>query len=175
MRPISLLALPLLTLLDSNFPVNPLWAWEFHPLKLRLCSSQALRNPVSVGRSGVCCICLSAWKYISAASGSRIGDSSASRCAPIYGIACSVLYKHIHVYVCVHMYIYIYIYMFYIYIYMDCILYRIPRDRDIVRPPSLVGGKLATPRYKHPPAVSDHFFARIRHKLANEIGTPDPN
>ena len=28
-RPISLLTLRLLTLLDSNFPGNPLWAWEF--------------------------------------------------------------------------------------------------------------------------------------------------
>ena len=34
-RPISLLRLSLLRLLDSNFPGNPLWAWEFHPLKLR--------------------------------------------------------------------------------------------------------------------------------------------
>ena len=33
-RPISLLTLSLLTLLDSNFPGNPLWAWEFHPLNL---------------------------------------------------------------------------------------------------------------------------------------------
>ena len=43
--PISLLTLPLLTLLDSSFPGNPLWAWEFHPFKLRLCLSQTLRNP----------------------------------------------------------------------------------------------------------------------------------
>ena len=41
-RPISLLALSLLTVLDSNFPGNSLWAWEFHPFKLRLCSSQTL-------------------------------------------------------------------------------------------------------------------------------------
>ena len=33
-RPISLLTLSLLTLLDSNFPGNPLWTWEFHPLNL---------------------------------------------------------------------------------------------------------------------------------------------
>ena len=39
-RPISLLTLPLLILLDSNFRGNPLWAWEFNPLKLRLCLSQ---------------------------------------------------------------------------------------------------------------------------------------
>ena len=44
-RPISLLTLSLLTLLDSNFPGNPLWAWEFHPFKLRLCFSQTLENP----------------------------------------------------------------------------------------------------------------------------------
>ena len=31
--PISLLTLSLLTLLDSNFPGNLLWAWEFHPFK----------------------------------------------------------------------------------------------------------------------------------------------
>ena len=41
-RPISLLTLSLLRLLGSNFPGNPLWAWEFHPLKLRLCLSQTL-------------------------------------------------------------------------------------------------------------------------------------
>ena len=40
--PISLLTLSLLTSLDSNFPVNPLWAWEFHPLSSRLCLSQTL-------------------------------------------------------------------------------------------------------------------------------------
>ena len=44
-RPIPLLTLSLLTLLDSNFQVNSLWTWEFHPLKLRLCSSQTLWNP----------------------------------------------------------------------------------------------------------------------------------
>ena len=43
--PISRLTLSLLTLLDSNFPGNPLWAWEFHPLALRLCLSQTLWNP----------------------------------------------------------------------------------------------------------------------------------
>ena len=32
-RPISLLTLPLLTLLGSNFPGNPLWAWELHRLE----------------------------------------------------------------------------------------------------------------------------------------------
>ena len=35
-RPISLLTLSLLRLLDSTFRGNPLWAWEFHPFKLRL-------------------------------------------------------------------------------------------------------------------------------------------
>ena len=44
-RPISLLTLSLLTLLESNFPGNPLWAWEFHSFKLRLRWSQTLRNP----------------------------------------------------------------------------------------------------------------------------------
>ena len=32
-RPISLLTLSLLTLLDSNFPGNPLWTLEFHDFK----------------------------------------------------------------------------------------------------------------------------------------------
>ena len=41
-RPISLLRLSLLRSLDSNFLGNPLWAWEFHPLKITLCFSQAL-------------------------------------------------------------------------------------------------------------------------------------
>ena len=35
--PISLITLSLLRLLDSNFPENPLWAWEFHPLNLQFC------------------------------------------------------------------------------------------------------------------------------------------
>ena len=34
-----------LTLLDSHFPGNPLWTWEFHPLELRLCLSRILWNP----------------------------------------------------------------------------------------------------------------------------------
>ena len=33
LRPISPLRLSLLRSLDSNFPVNSLRAWEFHPLK----------------------------------------------------------------------------------------------------------------------------------------------
>ena len=40
LHPIFLLRLSLLTLLDSNFPANPLWAWQFHPLNLRLCLSR---------------------------------------------------------------------------------------------------------------------------------------
>ena len=43
-RPISLLALSLPTLLESNLPGNRLWAWECHPWKLRLCLSQTLEN-----------------------------------------------------------------------------------------------------------------------------------
>ena len=41
-RPISLLTLTLLTLLDSNFPGNPPWALEFDPFELSSCSSQTL-------------------------------------------------------------------------------------------------------------------------------------
>ena len=45
LRPISLLALSLLALPDSDFPGNPLWTWESHPFKLRLRLSQTLWNP----------------------------------------------------------------------------------------------------------------------------------
>ena len=41
-RPISLLTLLLLRLLDPNFPGTSLWDREFQPLELRLCLSQAL-------------------------------------------------------------------------------------------------------------------------------------
>ena len=46
-RPISLLRISLLRLLDSGFPGNSLWTWEFHPLILRCCLSQTLWNPES--------------------------------------------------------------------------------------------------------------------------------
>ena len=49
-RPISLLTLSLLTLLESKFPGNPLRAWEFHPLELRLCLSPTPWNPHNVSR-----------------------------------------------------------------------------------------------------------------------------
>ena len=42
LRPISLLMLSLLRFADSTLPENSLWAWECHPLKLRLCLSQTL-------------------------------------------------------------------------------------------------------------------------------------
>ena len=42
---ISLPRLGLLRLLDSNFPGNSPWAWEFHPLNSRFCSSPAHWNP----------------------------------------------------------------------------------------------------------------------------------
>ena len=46
LRPISLLTLSLLTLLESNFPGKSLGnPYEFHPFKLRLCWSQTLGNP----------------------------------------------------------------------------------------------------------------------------------
>ena len=51
-RPISLLKLSLLTLLDSNFPVNPLWAWEFYPLHLRSCVPAAGPGPRAHGGRG---------------------------------------------------------------------------------------------------------------------------
>ena len=45
--PISLLSISLLRLLGSGFPGNSLWTQEFHPLRLRFCLSQTLRNPES--------------------------------------------------------------------------------------------------------------------------------
>ena len=54
LRPISLLTLPLPTLPDSNFRGNPLWAWEFNPLKLRLCfDSNPLKSTMLAGTLGV--------------------------------------------------------------------------------------------------------------------------
>ena len=47
LRPISLLRLSLLRFVDSRFPGNSLWTWEFHPSTLRFCLSQTLRNPES--------------------------------------------------------------------------------------------------------------------------------
>ena len=49
-RPISLLRLSLLRLLDSNFPGNVLWAWKLHPLELRLYLSQNLCFSTEIGR-----------------------------------------------------------------------------------------------------------------------------
>ena len=45
LHPISLrlLRLPLLRFVDSNFPGNSPWPWEFDPLTLRFCLSQQLR------------------------------------------------------------------------------------------------------------------------------------
>ena len=37
LRPICLLRLSLLRFLDSHFPGNSLWAWEFHPSIFRFC------------------------------------------------------------------------------------------------------------------------------------------
>ena len=39
LRPISLLRVSLLRLLDSNLPGSSLWTWEFHPVTLRFCLS----------------------------------------------------------------------------------------------------------------------------------------
>ena len=46
-RPISLLRLSLLRFVDSNFQGKSLLTWEFHPLDLRFCLSQALWSPES--------------------------------------------------------------------------------------------------------------------------------
>ena len=47
LRPISIPRLSLLRFVDSKLQGNPLWTWEFHPLNLRFCLSQTLRNPES--------------------------------------------------------------------------------------------------------------------------------
>ena len=39
---ICLLRISLLRFVDSRFPGNPLWVWEFHSLNLRSCLSQTL-------------------------------------------------------------------------------------------------------------------------------------
>ena len=41
-RPLSLLIFVLLRFLDSNFPGDSLWAWQFHPSIFRFYLSQAL-------------------------------------------------------------------------------------------------------------------------------------
>ena len=41
-RPISLLRVSLLRFVDSNFPGDVPWTWEFHPLNLRFRLSQTL-------------------------------------------------------------------------------------------------------------------------------------
>ena len=46
-RPISLLRLSLPRFVDSNFPGNSLWTWEFYPLIFRFWLSQTLWNPES--------------------------------------------------------------------------------------------------------------------------------
>ena len=45
--PISLLRISLLRFVDADFPGKSLLTWEFHPLRLRFCLGQALRNPES--------------------------------------------------------------------------------------------------------------------------------
>ena len=54
LRPISLLTLRLLRLLDSNFPGNPPRAWEFPPLRIEIVlESNPLTSTMLVGRMGV--------------------------------------------------------------------------------------------------------------------------
>ena len=55
LRPISLLRISLLRLLDSNLPENPLWAGEFHPLtKIKiLLGSNPLKSRILVGRLAI--------------------------------------------------------------------------------------------------------------------------
>ena len=59
-RPIPLLTLSLLTLLDSNFPGTSLWTWEFHPFKLRSCLSEQ-HTPSSHSKISRTKICSKGW------------------------------------------------------------------------------------------------------------------
>ena len=58
--PVSELRISKLRFLDSNFPGNSLWAWEFHPLEIQiLLESEPLKSRILVRRLGVrlrCCI-----------------------------------------------------------------------------------------------------------------------
>ena len=98
-RSIVLLTLRLPTLLESNLPGNFLWAWEFHPLTLRLCLSQSLRNPFNL--------------------------STETHHDPRYMCIYIYIYIHIHIYTQT---IYIYIYICtYIHTYI-CTQYHIAED-----------------------------------------------
>ena len=56
---ISLPRISLLRFIDSRFPGNSLWAWEFHPLKLRLImlESNPLKSRIAVQRLAVPAAC----------------------------------------------------------------------------------------------------------------------
>ena len=50
-RPVSILRISKLRFADSDFPVNPAWAWEFHPLNIKiLLELNPLRSIMLVGR-----------------------------------------------------------------------------------------------------------------------------
>ena len=113
-RPISLLTLSLLWLIDSNFPGYPLRTWESHPLTLRLRLGQTLRNPYNgsreIGRIMyliVCCLHLIKAPYV------YICPLSLSLSIYIY----IYIYTHIHIYIYIYMYTRIYIYIYSAYIY----------------------------------------------------------
>ena len=54
LRPISPLTFSLLRLIDSSFPGNSLWAWEFHPLKIKVVlESNPLKSIMLVRRLAV--------------------------------------------------------------------------------------------------------------------------
>ena len=122
LRPISLLTLSLLTLLDSSFPGNPLWTWWFHRFKLRICLNP-LKSTMLVGRLDVI----------------------------RYSIYCSVVcysinnYMHVCVYtylcICIYIYIYVYVYVYiYIYIYVYIYIGRIWLFPFIAESPRRLGG-----------------------------------
>ena len=70
-RPISLLRLSLLRLLDSNFPGNSLWAWEFPPLRIKITlKSNPLKSIILVRRSAVSSLSSSASSSSSSSSSS---------------------------------------------------------------------------------------------------------
>ena len=124
-RPIPLLTLSLLTLLDSSFPRNPLWTWECHPFELILCLSQTLPNPQCSATPGTAAS-LRSWRW-------WMPSSRTQHIQVIYLYLSLSLY--IYIYICIHSYtttcnphnnVYIYIYIYicmYVYIYIYIYIY----------------------------------------------------
>ena len=135
-RPISLLRISLLRLLDSDFLGNSLWTWEFKPLKLRFHLSETLWNPESQYRdwpyhlpsvrhlSHVTCLYYTILYYTIPYHTIRIPYYTIIYytihytyihiytlyvyvCIYIYICICTYTHTYISIYVCMHIYIYI--------------------------------------------------------------------